>query len=259
MTRPISVFVIVTMLAAVPSIAAQQAAKKSPLRIALVKQPFVPNGTSAGPDDDGRRRHPGGARDSWARRSRGRRSRLTPEQDTEYGGWKRLGFALGHLGRVVAANERDGLLHASACSARARRCRAWSRAFSTPGRRLKPLRIGMLWLDAHPDFNTPETTRSGSLGGMPVAVATGRCLQRHAARRRTRSAARRSARGHGRRAADRSAGAAPARPVGASSSSASRILRTHVARGRRAARSAEPRSPTRSTSTSTWTCSTRAR
>jgi len=41
-----------------------------------------------------------------------------------------------------------------------------------------PIRIGMLWLDAHPDFNTPETTRSGSLGGMPVAVATGRALQR---------------------------------------------------------------------------------
>jgi arginase len=40
-----------------------------------------------------------------------------------------------------------------------------------------PIRIGMLWLDAHPDFNTPETTRSGSLGGMPVAVATGRALQ----------------------------------------------------------------------------------
>ena len=35
----------------------------------------------------------------------------------------------------------------------------------------------MLWLDAHPDFNTPETTRSGSLGGMPVAVATGRALK----------------------------------------------------------------------------------
>jgi len=41
-----------------------------------------------------------------------------------------------------------------------------------------PIKIGMLWLDAHPDFNTPETTRSGSLGGMPVAVATGRALQR---------------------------------------------------------------------------------
>ena len=36
----------------------------------------------------------------------------------------------------------------------------------------------MLWLDAHGDINTPETTRSGSLGGMPVAVATGRALQR---------------------------------------------------------------------------------
>jgi arginase len=35
----------------------------------------------------------------------------------------------------------------------------------------------MLWLDAHPDFNTPETTRSGSMGGMPVAVATGRALK----------------------------------------------------------------------------------
>ena len=38
----------------------------------------------------------------------------------------------------------------------------------------EPIRVGMLWLDAHPDFNTPETTRSGSLGGLPVAVATGR-------------------------------------------------------------------------------------
>src|SRR5687767_5362379 len=40
-----------------------------------------------------------------------------------------------------------------------------------------PIRVGMLWLDAHGDINTPETTRSGSLGGMPVAVATGRALQ----------------------------------------------------------------------------------
>ena len=32
-------------------------------------------------------------------------------------------------------------------------------------------RIGLVWLDAHGDFNTPRTTRSGMLGGMPVAVA----------------------------------------------------------------------------------------
>jgi arginase len=36
-------------------------------------------------------------------------------------------------------------------------------------------RIGLLWLDAHGDFNTPATTPSGMLGGMPVAVTAGLC------------------------------------------------------------------------------------
>jgi arginase len=36
-------------------------------------------------------------------------------------------------------------------------------------------RIGLIWLDAHGDFNTPRTSRSGMLGGMPVAVASGLC------------------------------------------------------------------------------------
>ncbi|MBX5468927.1 MAG: arginase family protein [Thermoleophilaceae bacterium] len=31
----------------------------------------------------------------------------------------------------------------------------------------------VLWLDAHGDFNTPETTESGYLGGMPLAGACG--------------------------------------------------------------------------------------
>jgi len=34
-------------------------------------------------------------------------------------------------------------------------------------------RIGLVWFDAHGDFNTPQTTLSGSLGGMPVAVCAG--------------------------------------------------------------------------------------
>jgi arginase len=37
-------------------------------------------------------------------------------------------------------------------------------------------RIGLLWFDAHGDFNTPRTTLSGSLGGMPVAVCAGLAL-----------------------------------------------------------------------------------
>lgn len=34
-------------------------------------------------------------------------------------------------------------------------------------------RIGLVWLDAHGDFNTPQTTLSGSLGGMPLATIAG--------------------------------------------------------------------------------------
>jgi len=34
-------------------------------------------------------------------------------------------------------------------------------------------RIGLVFFDAHGDFNTPATTISGSLGGMPVAVCAG--------------------------------------------------------------------------------------
>ncbi len=36
-------------------------------------------------------------------------------------------------------------------------------------------RIGLVWFDAHGDFNTPRTTPSGMLGGMPVAVSAGLC------------------------------------------------------------------------------------
>ena len=35
--------------------------------------------------------------------------------------------------------------------------------------------LGILWFDAHGDFNTPETTLSGFLDGMGLAMATGRC------------------------------------------------------------------------------------
>jgi arginase len=33
----------------------------------------------------------------------------------------------------------------------------------------------ILWLDAHGDLNTPETSRSGMLDGMALSIATGRC------------------------------------------------------------------------------------
>lgn len=33
--------------------------------------------------------------------------------------------------------------------------------------------VGVLWIDAHGDFNTPETSPSGNLHGMPLAALTG--------------------------------------------------------------------------------------
>jgi len=38
-----------------------------------------------------------------------------------------------------------------------------------------PENLGVVWFDAHGEFNTPETTLSGFLDGMPIAMATGRC------------------------------------------------------------------------------------
>lgn len=35
--------------------------------------------------------------------------------------------------------------------------------------------LGLIWFDGHGDFNTPETTQSGFLDGMGLAMATGRC------------------------------------------------------------------------------------
>jgi arginase len=147
---------------------------QSGLRIALVKQPFVPNGTSAGPE----RMATGGIREALVKLGatvRVQEIGLTTAQEPEYGGWKRLGYALGHLGRAIEQNEREGVFSVGLLGT----CPSMPgmvAGLQHSGPTAEPLRIGLVWLDAHPDFNTPETTRSGSLGGMPVAVATGRCL-----------------------------------------------------------------------------------
>lgn len=38
---------------------------------------------------------------------------------------------------------------------------------------LEGKKIGLIWIDAHADFNTPETSVSGILAGMPVAILAG--------------------------------------------------------------------------------------
>ncbi|OFW37554.1 MAG: hypothetical protein A3J29_03200 [Acidobacteria bacterium RIFCSPLOWO2_12_FULL_67_14b] len=145
------------------------------LLVALAQQPLGPNGPSKGPDTMAN----GGIQKVLAQLGatvRIERAELTTEEDTEYGGWKRLGMSLGHFADIVKKNERDGYFTVgllATCPSMPGLVAGLQRSGTT----IEPLRIGMLWLDAHPDINTPETTRSGSLGGMPVAVATGRALQ----------------------------------------------------------------------------------
>jgi arginase len=40
-------------------------------------------------------------------------------------------------------------------------------------RALPGVRTGLIWLDAHADFNTPETSPSGNIHGMPLSALTG--------------------------------------------------------------------------------------
>jgi arginase len=145
------------------------------VRVALTKQPLSPNGPSKGPTTMAE----GGIQkilQGMGATIRVEEATLTADEQTEYGGWKKLGMSLGHFADIVSRNEREGYFTVgllATCPSMPGLVAGLQR--SGPTR--EPIKIGMLWLDAHPDFNTPETTRSGSLGGMPVAVATGRALQ----------------------------------------------------------------------------------
>ena len=100
---------------------------------------------------------------------------LTPEEDAQYGAWNRLGLANGHLAETVARNARDGWVTVALLG----NCNSVLGVLggleeAEGGRR----RVGLVFIDAHGDFNTPETTLSGMLGGMPVAVSAGHALDR---------------------------------------------------------------------------------
>jgi arginase len=102
-------------------------------------------------------------------------TKLTPEEERQYGEINRLGLANRHLADAVSAQLKKGVMPLGLlqnCNglmgmlAGLQRSGGW-----------KPLKVGLVYIDAHGDFNTPETTLSGMLGGMPVAVSCGLCHQ----------------------------------------------------------------------------------
>jgi len=101
---------------------------------------------------------------------------LTPEEEAQYGLWNKIGYANGHLGTFVTANQKKdyftiGLL--AHCTSLMGMLAGLQHSSGWP-----PLRVGLVWIDSHSDFNTPETNLSGMLGEMPVAISAGLCLHR---------------------------------------------------------------------------------
>jgi arginase len=100
---------------------------------------------------------------------------LTADEEAAYGAWNKIGFANAHFARFVseaAGRQAFPLLVESNC---------YGAIGALAGLQMSakaPSRVGMVWIDAHGDCNTPETTLSGMLSGMPVAIATGLCLHR---------------------------------------------------------------------------------
>ena len=98
---------------------------------------------------------------------------LTEAEQRQYGAWHKVGLHGAHLADTVATVWREGAFPLALLSDCNGALGMLAGLVRTGARR-----PGMVWFDAHADFNTPETTLSGMLGGMPVAVAAGLCLQR---------------------------------------------------------------------------------
>jgi arginase len=102
--------------------------------------------------------------------------KLSPEEEDDYGTWHRLALANRHLGGFVAQNEKEGYLSIG-LEANCNSVMGVLGGLQRAGPTRRPLKAGLVFIDAHGDFNTPETTLSGMLGGMPVAISAGLCLR----------------------------------------------------------------------------------
>lgn len=100
---------------------------------------------------------------------------LSEREESEYGSWRKLGYANGRLADNVMQNETDGYFTVgflASCPSSLGMLGGLQQSKTSTD----TSSVSILWLDAHADYNTPETTRSGSMGGMPLAIANGLAL-----------------------------------------------------------------------------------
>lgn len=102
-------------------------------------------------------------------------AKLSEREASEYGSWRKMGYANGRLADNVMQNEADGYFTVgflASCPSALGMLGGLQQSMTSTD----TSSVSILWLDAHADYNTPETTRSGSMGGMPLAVANGLAL-----------------------------------------------------------------------------------
>ena len=100
---------------------------------------------------------------------------LSDREKTEYGNWRKMGYANGRLADNIMQNEADGyftVAYLASCPSALGVLGGLQQSLTSTD----TSSVSILWLDAHADYNTPETTRSGSMGGMPLAIANGLAL-----------------------------------------------------------------------------------
>lgn len=100
--------------------------------------------------------------------------RLKPAQEKNYGEWNRMAIANANFAEVVREGLRDDVLTIGLeanCNDLLGMLAGLK--YDSDG---NARRVGLVFIDAHGDFNVPETTLSGMLGGMPVAIAAGHAL-----------------------------------------------------------------------------------
>ena len=158
-----------------------QTGNGNPVRVALIKMPYVGErnvpDVSRGPEY----LEQGGIEkvleDQGVQAKRVLTVALTPQEEKTYGSWNHLALASGDLAKIVSEERRNGYLPVGLL-ANCNGILGMLSGLQHSGPGAKPLRVGMVFIDAHGDFNTPESTLSGMLGGMPVAIAAGQCLTR---------------------------------------------------------------------------------
>jgi arginase len=163
------------------SLAKSGETETKPVRVALVKMPYVGErnvpDTSRGQDY----LEEGGIRKLLEQQGAlvmpTATVALTADEEKAYGSWNHLALASGDTSKLVAEERRNGYLPIGLL-ANCNGLLGMLSGLQHSGPTAKPLRVGMVFIDAHGDFNTPETTLSGMLGGMPVAIAAGQCLTR---------------------------------------------------------------------------------